>query len=244
MKREGHPNEDSESCTYVQGINLLGAMCLGFVGGREEDGFWLLLHLVENVLTRGFFARSPPLMRFHGDKTATGHLVATEAPRLTDLLGPQRLAEAVSMLAARCFLSGFVGCLAPGPLMQLWSDLLGLSHGASQDGVPLTANGSSVAYPRFPLLEYLVGLICLAEDDLMQIAREFSGPEIGPLFFQHVQKVGRSLPDHWRPGLGITLARKMELRQISDEASKQYTQMHEEQQVRESRAKHVTQTLE
>jgi len=234
MKREGKGNEDPDASTYVQGINLLAAMCLGFVGGREEDAFWLLLHLTEDVLTHGFFARSPPLQRYHGDKTATANLVATEAPRLTDLLGPQRLAEAVSMLAARCFLSGFVGCLAPGPLLSLWEELLGMRWGSSP----------CASYPRFPLLERLVGLICLAEDDLIQIAREFSGPEIGPLFFKHVQKVGRELRDDWRPGLNISAQRIIELKKISDEASIQYCHMHKEQQIRESRAKDARQSLD
>lgn len=228
MKTEGSASDDPETGTYVQGLNFFAAMCLGFVGGREEECFWLLLYLTEDVLSCGFFARSPPLLRYHGDKTAAADLVATEARRVTAKLGPQRLVEAVSMLAARCFLSGFVGCLAHGPLLALWEDLLGKRYSA---------------YPRYPLLEWLVGLIRLVEDDLVQIAVESSGPEVGPLFFQRVQQVGQLLPDDWRPGLKISAQRIGELRKVSDEASKKYWRIHDDQHERETHAKSVRDTL-
>jgi len=219
MRKDGLRSDDPEASTYVQGLNLLGAMCLGFVGGREEECFWLLLHLTEDVLSRRFLARTPPLLRFHGDKTAAARLVATEAPAVTAKLGPQLLAEAVSMLAARCFLSGFVGCLAPGPLLAFWEELLGRQ---------------CVDYPRFPLVKWLAGLIRHMEEDLLQIAEASDGPEIGPLFFRHVQQVGRALPDDWRPELRISAERIRELSVVSEEASQGYAVIHEAQQARES----------
>jgi len=228
MQSSSRSGNDSESCTYVQGVNLLAAMCLGFVGCREEDTFWLLQHLVEDVLGRGFFAKSPPLQKYHGDKTAAANLVSTEAPRVTSILGPQILADAVSMLAARFFLSGFVGCLSPGPLLAFWEELLSNIYDT---------------YPRFPLLRWFAGLICHCEDDLIEIARTASEAEIGPLFFRQVQETGRKLPQNWQPSIEISFARMEELKQISMDASSEYLQIYEAQQARDLHAKTVTEAL-
>lgn len=222
-------SDDELRTTYVQGVNLLAAMCVGFVGGREEEGYWLLLYLTEDVLGQIFFTQTPPLVGYQGDRAACAALVAAEAPRITDLLGPRGLAEAVSLLAARCFLSGFVGCLASEPLIAFWEQLL---------------QKHNVAYPRFPLLHWLVGIIVKVEDELLEFAADCSPCEVGPLFFRHVQQAGRALPNGWRPSFSVSAQRVMELRQTADEVSQKYRQSFEAQEQRETHVKAVNESLD
>eukprot|EP00927_Polykrikos_kofoidii_P035529 TRINITY_DN30098_c0_g1_i2.p1 TRINITY_DN30098_c0_g1~~TRINITY_DN30098_c0_g1_i2.p1 ORF type:complete len:405 (-),score=51.17 TRINITY_DN30098_c0_g1_i2:87-1301(-) len=177
---------ESQCPTYVQGYNFLAAMCLGFSGGCEEMGFWLFLHLMEDILGHEYTSRTPPFLGYHADRAVAVELVASEAPLLASVIN-DRLAEAVSMITARCFLSGFVGFLSDEPLLALWEQLL---------------EGRQNVYPRLPLVVWFVGLIQLAEDGLVALVRRSSAEEICPLIFQHVQKIGRSLPHGWRPTLG------------------------------------------
>mmetsp|Transcript_75493 Transcript_75493/g.221344 ORF Transcript_75493/g.221344 Transcript_75493/m.221344 type:complete len:301 (+) Transcript_75493:59-961(+) len=101
---DGDRNEEEEEedgPSYVQGCSFLAAMCLGFAGGSEEDCFWLLLHLLEDVLGPDFLARSPALLGYHGDRAAEaggGRLGARgplPAVRLCGLPGGRALAGAV-----------------------------------------------------------------------------------------------------------------------------------------------------
>jgi len=221
--------EDDESPSYVQGCSFLAAMCLGFVGGAEEDCFWLLLHLIEDVLGPDFLARCPALVGYHGDRAAAAALVAAEAPLLLGALGAQRLAEAVSAVAARCLLSGFVGFLADEPLLALWQELLETRY---------------PAYPRFPLLAWLAGLVCSVEAELIALVKHADESELVPIFFKEVQAAGLSLPVGWRPRLRHPEHRLEELRRVSEGAADAFRRNHEERRGRELHARRISRSLD
>merc|ERR1712136_93205 len=100
MTLQSKPHQGSFA--YSRGLHLIVGMCMGFVGGKEEDAFWLLAHVVENVFGDGYFSRS------------------------SVFLGFQNVCQVVSVLA-RCFVSGFVGSLPDEHLVALWEELL---HGS------------------------------------------------------------------------------------------------------------------
>lgn len=199
-----------EAYSYVAGANLLAAMCLGFVRGREEDGFWLFAHVIEDILGTEYFARTPSLLGFQGDRAAALALVTSEAPLAAAALGAQGLSKLVSLLAQRCLLSGFVGCLADEPLIAFWEQLL---------------EGRCSIYPRLPQLAWLAGLVRLAEGNLVRLAErnlvDLAGavPQGGTATacFQQVIHTGLSLPDGARPGLTVPEARVRELRTLAEE---------------------------
>lgn len=209
---------------YVQGCSLLAAMCVGFVGGREEEAFWLLLHLLEDVLGEGFLSKSPPLLGYHGDCAAAAALAAGEAPRLLQELGPRRLQELTSVLASRCLLSCFVGFLADGPLLALWAELL-------------EGHTRCATFPRFSLLHWLVGLVCHFEADLI-IAAQCSQPEeLVPILFKAVQKAARALPEAWRPtAQGFSKEQVLRARQVSELTAQGHLRSHQERARRAPRA--------
>lgn len=199
-----------EAYSYVAGANLLAAMCLGFVRGREEDGFWLFAHVIEDILGTEYFARTPSLLGFQGDRAAALALVTSEAPLAAAALGAQGLSKLVSLLAQRCLLSGFVGCLADEPLIAFWEQLL---------------ESRCSIYPRLPQLAWLAGLVRLAEGNLVRLAErnlvDLAGavPQGGTATacFQQVIHTGLSLPDGARPGLTVPEARVRELRTLAEE---------------------------
>jgi len=218
--------------SYVQGWSLLGAMCLGFCAGQEEEAYWLLAHLLDDVLGEDFFARSPPLLGYHGDCAAAALLVAAEAPRLSKALGSRRLAEVTSALASRCFLSGFVGFLADGPLIAFWEHLL-------------SGSTRCAAFPRFPLLEWLVGLVGFLDADLALVAARARPEELVPLMFKKAQQVAAVLPDDWLPTIeDCGEPRLLEIRAISQDAAQAHLRSYKERQSRELHAQVVWQSLD
>lgn len=216
--------------TYVQGCSMMAAMCLGFVGGREEEGFWLFLHLLEDVLGPEFLSRYPPLIGFHGDRVAAANLVACSAPKLCELLGPKKMAEATSTLSARCFLSLFCGFIADEPLVALWEELLPMEH--------------SSAYPRSPLLAWLAGIVQVAQDDLARTVQGAQSDEIVPMVFSRLQQVAKHLPVGWRPAVHVDEVAQQKLRKLSEDSAFAYSHSFKEQQELENHAKQVKQSLE
>mmetsp|Transcript_140911 Transcript_140911/g.450541 ORF Transcript_140911/g.450541 Transcript_140911/m.450541 type:complete len:443 (-) Transcript_140911:105-1433(-) len=217
---------------YVQGCSLLAAMCLGFARGEEQEAFWLLQHLLEDVLGSDFFGSSPPLLGYHGDCAAVALLVASEAPNVAQMLGPRRLAEVTSALASRCLLSGFVGFMADGPMLALWEQLLEghLRH---------------PAYPRFTLLHWLVGLLRHLETEVALIAGQARPEELVPLLFKSAQQAALALPNDWQPSIqALGEARLQELRQLSWDASQAHLRSYKAREIQESHAKKVWQSLD
>jgi len=220
---------------YVQGCNLLAAMCLGFSEGREEDCFWLLLHLEENVLGDEFFGGAFPLLGFHGDLAAIAHLISLEAPGLARDLGPKRLADVISAIASRCILSGFVGILPDQPLISLWEELL-----EGQSTYP--------QYPRYPLIAWMTGIVKHFETDLAQLVRSASPEELVPLLYKKVIEVAGTLEPHWKPKLTrqdpASAARQVAtLRQFADRGTQRQYEICQERQHAERHAQRVWQSL-
>ncbi|CAE8722091.1 unnamed protein product [Polarella glacialis] len=216
--------------TYVQGYSMMAAMCLGFTGGREEEGFWLFAYLLEDILGSDFFSQYPALVGYHGDRAAAAALVAAEAPQVAGMLGPRGLAEAISALAARCLLSGFVGFLSGEPLVALWEELLEVRAERAQ-------------FPRLTLITWLAGLVCKVEAELTSTLARAPQEEVVPTFFRIVQLAARALPDGWRPKVKVTQSRLIELRQVSQVAADAYRKSQEEHHHREMHAKHVSECL-
>uniref|UniRef100_A0A7S0B834 Rab-GAP TBC domain-containing protein n=1 Tax=Pyrodinium bahamense TaxID=73915 RepID=A0A7S0B834_9DINO len=191
-----------EAFTYVTGVNLLGAMCLGFVRGREEEAFWLLAYVLEELLGPGYLSQAPPLLGLQGDRAAAAALLAEEAPHAARALGPHNLPKVLALLAPRCLLGGFVGCLADEPLLALWEELL---------------EPRFAFFPRLPLLEWLVGLVRAAEPELVDLPRGRPAGEVAAAAFQRVMNLGRSLSSSARLGRAISEDRARELKQLAEE---------------------------
>jgi len=226
------PAGEQKHAGYVQGWSLLAAMCLGFCGGQEEEAYWMLAHLLEDVLGVDYFARSPPLLGYHGDCAAAFVLVADEAPQLTRALGRRRLKEFTSTLASRCLLSGFVGFLADGPLIAFWRQLL-------------EGDTRCAAFPRFPLLACLVGLVRFLDRDLALVAAEARPEELVPLMFKKAQEVAKDLPEDWSPAMeDCSEPRLREIRAISQDAAQAHLRSYKERQSREMHAQMVWQSLD
>jgi len=221
--------ECKEEMTYVQGCSMLAAMCLGFTGGREEAGFWLFLYLLDDVLGADFMSQTPPLMGYHGDRSAAVALIAKQVPRVAQAFGDRGVAEATSAVASRCLLSGFVGFLTDEPLLAFWEELL---------------DAHCSLYPRFTLIAWLVGLVRLVEADLVAIAASSSPDEAVPLFFRRVKQAGLALPDRWRPNIQVTDGTLLELRRISQDAAQAHMKTYSDRLARENHAKQISEALE
>jgi len=162
----------------VQSLSLLASMCLGYSRGQEEEGFFLLTYLNDDVLEKGY----SPWHESVTDSAGLLALIAHEAPHLTDALGKKLLQMVAAQLALCCILPAFVGFLADEPLLALWQQLWA-RH--------------CKACPHFPLLIWLVGLLHYAEDDLVH----FSNAQA---FCCHLQQLALALPDGWRPRTGAS----------------------------------------
>ncbi|CAE7593658.1 GRTP1 [Symbiodinium sp. CCMP2456] len=215
--------------TYVQGCSMMAAMCLGFTAGREEEGFWLFIHLLEDVLGPDFFSRQPALLGYHGDRAAAAALVASQSPSLAELMGVQCLGESISALASRCLLSGFVGFLSGPPLVALWEELL---------------QARCADFPRLPLISWLAGLVHHAESQLASALVGLSSDEAVPVFFRTVQQAAKALPNNWRPRVRVSRAQVLELRQISKAAAEKYRSAQETLSLKEMHAKNVSASLD
>ncbi|CAE6955330.1 GRTP1 [Symbiodinium sp. CCMP2592] len=215
--------------TYVQGCSMMAAMCLGFTAGREEEGFWLFIHLLEDVLGPDFFSRQPALLGYHGDRAAAAALVASQSPSLAELMGVQCLGESISALASRCLLSGFVGFLSGPPLVAFWEELLQVR---------------CTDFPRLPLISWLAGLVHHAEGQLASALVGLSSDEAVPVFFRTVQQAAKALPNNWRPRVRVSRAQVLELRQISKAAAEKYRSAQEALSLKEIHAKNVSASLD
>eukprot|EP00439_Symbiodinium_sp_Y106_P044912 s536_g5.t1 len=215
--------------TYVQGCSMMAAMCLGFTAGREEEGFWLFIHLLEDVLGPDFFSRQPALLGYHGDRAAAAALVASQSPSLAELMGVQCLGESISALASRCLLSGFVGFLSGPPLVAFWEELLQVR---------------CADFPRLPLISWLAGLVHHAEGQLASALVGLSSDEAVPVFFRTVQQAAKALPNNWRPRVRVSRAQVLELWQISKAAAEKYRSAQEALSLKEIHAKNVSASLD
>lgn len=104
---------------YCQGMNLIAAMLL-LVFATEEDAFWLLVSLVENILPAGYF--SPPLLTSRADQTVFNGLFIELLPELSDHLSSIHVQ--VEAITFDWFLSCFTDSLPPDVLFRVWDVFL------------------------------------------------------------------------------------------------------------------------
>ncbi|KAI8133103.1 hypothetical protein DUD61_003215 [Geotrichum candidum] len=104
---------------YCQGMNLITAMLL-LVFATEEEAFWLLVSLVENILPAGYF--SPPLLTSRADQTVFNQLFTALLPTLWAHLAD--VGVQVEAITFDWFLSCFTDALPPDVLFRVWDVFL------------------------------------------------------------------------------------------------------------------------
>lgn len=104
---------------YCQGMNLIAAMLL-LVFATEEDAFWLLVSLVENILPAGYF--SPPLLTSRADQHVFNKLFKEMLPQLSTHLTTVHVE--VEAITFDWFLSCFTDTLPPDVLFRVWDVFL------------------------------------------------------------------------------------------------------------------------
>lgn len=104
---------------YCQGMNLITAMLL-LVFATEEEAFWLLVSLVENILPAGYF--SPPLLTSRADQSVFNQLFEALLPALWSHLA--EVGVQVEAITFDWFLSCFTDALPPDLLFRVWDVFL------------------------------------------------------------------------------------------------------------------------
>eukprot|EP00397_Hematodinium_sp_SG-2012_P024772 GEMP01025824.1.p1 GENE.GEMP01025824.1~~GEMP01025824.1.p1 ORF type:complete len:583 (+),score=112.59 GEMP01025824.1:86-1834(+) len=109
---------------YVQGMNFMAAMLLVRVNFIEEDAFWLLCFILEDILDPAFFSDSPTnFLGYH----ATAWLLkglAHKACRWTKWMGPEKFDTVLRMLFEKWLFCVFVNWLPVAVLNDVWGDIV------------------------------------------------------------------------------------------------------------------------
>lgn len=90
------------------------------VFATEEDAFWLLVSLVENILPAGYF--SPPLLTSRADQHVFNKLFKEMLPQLSEHLASVHVE--VEAITFDWFLSCFTDTLPPDVLFRVWDVFL------------------------------------------------------------------------------------------------------------------------
>lgn len=90
------------------------------VFATEEDAFWLLVSLVENILPTGYF--SPPLLTSRADQRVFNQLFKDLLPQLSAHL--TLIHVEVEAITFNWFLSCFTDTLPPDVLFRVWDVFL------------------------------------------------------------------------------------------------------------------------
>lgn len=162
---------------YPQGLNFLAGMSLLCAGGAswdgsgsdvlEENAFWLLAMLLEDVLDPDFFGADVKhnlQMAYIGGlgmKNMTVDLAETHCPSIFEALGPEAFRSCLGAILDKWVLSLFIGC-APHRLIQyLWDHLILPSpyHDESSANRLPSGLGCIIAFS-------LAGLVCCGEFQL------------------------------------------------------------------------------
>ncbi|RPB18581.1 TBC-domain-containing protein [Terfezia boudieri ATCC MYA-4762] len=104
---------------YCQGMNMITASLL-LIMPTEEDAFWVLVSIVENILPKTYF--EPSLLASRADQIVLKEYVKGVLPLLDDHL--QKLGVELEALTFQWFLSIFTDCLAGEALFRVWDVLL------------------------------------------------------------------------------------------------------------------------
>lgn len=130
---------------YCQGLNRIAGLLL-LVLGSEEDSFWALKAVVENIMPSEYY--SPSLVGSQADQLVLKDFLAEKLPRLSSHL--DRLGVDVSSSTFTWFLVVFVEVLPSHILLPLWDTFL--------------YEGSKVLF-RFSL-----ALLKLKESEILQLS--------------------------------------------------------------------------
>ncbi|KAF8417081.1 rab-GTPase-TBC domain-containing protein [Tirmania nivea] len=104
---------------YCQGMNMITASLL-LIMPTEEDAFWVLASIVENILPKTYF--EPSLLASRADQIVLKQYVREVLPLLDAHL--QKLGVELEALTFQWFLSIFTDCLAGEALFRVWDVLL------------------------------------------------------------------------------------------------------------------------
>lgn len=100
---------------YCQGMNMIaGMLLLSFA--TEEDAFWALVALLENILPEGYF--SPPLLVVRSDLEIFNKLLSKTMPQLSAHL--KEIGVETDAITFDWFLSCFTDTLPAEPLFRIW----------------------------------------------------------------------------------------------------------------------------
>ena len=104
---------------YCQGMNQITASLL-LVLPTEEDAFWILVSMVENILPRHYYDKS--LLTSRADQQVLRQYVAEVLPRLSAHL--EELSIELDALTFQWFLSLFTSCMSAELLYRVWDVLI------------------------------------------------------------------------------------------------------------------------
>ena len=104
---------------YCQGMNVIAAILL-LTYATEEDAFWSLVSLIENILPAGYF--SPPLLTSRAVQRVFNIYFKQLLPRLQTHF--QQLNVEVDAITFDWFLSCFTDALPPEVLFRVWDVFL------------------------------------------------------------------------------------------------------------------------
>lgn len=104
---------------YCQGMNVIAAILL-LTYATEEDAFWSLVSLVENILPEGYF--SPPLLTSRADQHVFNHYFARFLPKLSEHF--TNLNVQIDAITFDWFLSCFTDALPADVLFRIWDVFL------------------------------------------------------------------------------------------------------------------------
>lgn len=108
---------------YCQGMNLVATTLLKHMPD-EEDAFWTLAVVVENMLLPDFYATKPALMGFHVDNAVLMDLVQVKMGSVLCASLQRSLADdlesLVSFLSPQWLMSLFVGALPEEAVERVW----------------------------------------------------------------------------------------------------------------------------
>ncbi len=111
---------------YCQGMNLITA-CLLLIMPTEEDAFWVLASMIEDILPQHYYDQH--LLTSRADQSVLRGYVGELLPRLSAHL--DELEIELEALTFQWFLSVFTDCLSAEALFRVWDVVLCMHDGST-----------------------------------------------------------------------------------------------------------------
>lgn len=111
---------------YCQGMNLITA-CLLLILPTEEDAFWVLATMIENILPQNYYDTN--LLTSRADQFVLREYVQELLPRLSTHLN--ELDIELEAMTFQWFLSVFTDCLSAEALFRVWDVVLCMHDGST-----------------------------------------------------------------------------------------------------------------